>query len=150
MLLSKQIFQTIIQNTPLISIDLIVKNHQGQVLLGKRNNPPAQNFWFVPGGRIRKNETFIDAFKRITLQELGNNFSLSDARFIAPYQHFYADSIFTDRISTHYVVLAYQLIVDDKLLDLPLEQHNQYHWFDINELLLDKQVHQFTKDYFSS
>lgn len=141
-------FCNIIKNTPLISIDLIVKNHQGQVLLGKRNNPPAQHYWFVPGGRIRKNETFIEAFSRLTLQELGQSFSLNNAKFIAPYQHFYTDSVFANNISTHYVVLAYQLTIDADLLALPLEQHNKYHWFDIDELLVDKQVHQFTKDYF--
>ena len=48
------------------------------------------------------------------------------------------------------MVLAYQLTMDKDLLALPLEQHNKYHWFDINELLIDKQVHQFTKDYFLS
>lgn len=148
MLLDKQTFQTIIENAPLISIDLIVKNHQGQVLLGKRNNPPAQHYWFVLGGRIRKNETFIEAFSRLTLQELGQSFSLNNAKFIAPYQHFYTDSVFANNISTHYVVLAYQLTIDADLLALPLEQHNKYHWFDIDELLVDKQVHQFTKDYF--
>ena len=127
---------------------MIVKNHQGQVLLGKRNNPPAQHYWFVPGGRIRKNETFIEAFSRLTLQELGQSFSLNNAKFIAPYQHFYTDSVFANNISTHYVVLSYQLTIDADLLALPLEQHNKYHWFDIDELLVDKQVHQFTKDYF--
>ena len=141
-------FCNIIKNTPLISIDLIVKNHQGHILLGKRNNPPAKNYWFVPGGRIRKNETFTEAFERLTLQELGQGFSLNNAIFIAPYQHFYADSVVATNISTHYVVLAYQLNVDENLLTLPLEQHSKYHWFDIDELLADKQVHQFTKDYF--
>lgn len=39
-------FSNIIQNTPLISIDLIVTNRANQVLLGKRVNEPAKNFWF--------------------------------------------------------------------------------------------------------
>ncbi|STZ07767.1 GDP-mannose mannosyl hydrolase [Moraxella caprae] len=147
MFLNQETFCTIIDNTPLISIDLIVKNHQGQVLLGKRNNPPAKNFWFVVGGRIRKNEKIADAFIRLTHQELGQSFSLNKARFIAPYQHFYDDSILGDDIATHYVVLAYELVVDD-LNDLPIEQHSDYRWFDIDELMIDIEVHQYTKDYF--
>jgi colanic acid biosynthesis protein WcaH len=43
-------FKKIVESTPLISIDLVVRNDQGSVLLGKRTNRPAQNFWFVPGG----------------------------------------------------------------------------------------------------
>lgn len=147
MFLSQETFYAIINNTPLISIDLIVKNTQGQVLLGKRNNPPAQNFWFVVGGRIRKNETITDAFARLTLQELGQSFSLRHAKFIAPYQHFYDDSIFGNNISTHYVVLAYELVVDD-LNNLPIEQHSRYQWFNIDEILNNDRVHQYTKDYF--
>lgn len=147
MFLSQEAFCAIINNAPLISIDLIVKNPQGQVLLGKRNNPPAKNFWFVVGGRIRKNETFHQAFSRLTMQELGQSFSLDQANFITHYQHFYNDSIFGDNISTHYVVLAYELVVDN-LKDLPIEQHSRYQWFDIDELLKNNEVHQYTKDYF--
>lgn len=147
MLLDEQTFQTIIESTPLISIDLIVKNHQGQALLGKRKNPPAKNFWFVVGGRILKNETLAEAFTRLTLQELGKAISLNDANFIAPYQHFYKDSVFNKSVSTHYVVLAYELFCDT-FDDLPLKQHDSYRWFNIDELLNSKQVHQYTKDYF--
>jgi colanic acid biosynthesis protein WcaH len=43
-------FKTVIASTPLISIDLIVRNNQQQILLGKRLNKPAQGYWFVPGG----------------------------------------------------------------------------------------------------
>lgn len=150
MLLEKQIFQNIIDNAPLISIDLIIKNHLGKVLLGKRKNPPAQDYWFVPGGRIRKNETFEQAFTRLTLQELGQSLSLKEAVFLAPYQHFYIDSMFDGQISTHYVVLAYQLTIDGNLLNLPFEQHHCYKWFDVDELLSNQQVHPFTKDYFNN
>lgn len=148
MLLDKQIFQIIIENTPLVSIDLLIQDSKGRVLLGKRKNPPAQNFWFVPGGRIRKNETHTDAFRRLTIQELGREFLLSQAKFVSPYQHFYADSAFDKDISTHYVVLAYQLLVSEDLFNLPLEQHSRYRWFTIDDLLNDEQVHQYTKDYF--
>lgn len=41
---------------PLVSIDLMIKNAQDQMLWGRRNNRPAQVYWFVPSGRICKNE----------------------------------------------------------------------------------------------
>ena len=61
----------IIEFVPLVSIDLILKDRQGQVLLGKRANRPARGYWFVPGGRIRKNEKIADAISRISRSELG-------------------------------------------------------------------------------
>ncbi len=52
--LNDSLFKTIVANTPLISIDLIIQNSQKKILLGKRINRPAQGYWFVPGGRVRK------------------------------------------------------------------------------------------------
>ena len=60
--LDKQTFQTVVAHTPLISLDLIVENVNGQVLLGQRLNKPAQGCWFVPGGRVLKDETMAHAF----------------------------------------------------------------------------------------
>jgi len=39
----------IIEATPLVSIDLVIRNPSNKVLLGKRNNRPAMGYWFVPG-----------------------------------------------------------------------------------------------------
>ena len=64
-------FETVVASTPLISIDLLVQNEHGEYLLGLRNNRPAQGYWFVPGGRVLKNETLDGAFKRLTFEELG-------------------------------------------------------------------------------
>ncbi|MHC5075082.1 MAG: GDP-mannose mannosyl hydrolase, partial [Planctomycetota bacterium] len=45
-------FINVIKLTPLVSIDLLIKNADGKYLLGLRENEPAGNYWFVPGGRI--------------------------------------------------------------------------------------------------
>ena len=47
-MLELETFKTVVASTPLVSIDLIVRNRQGQVLLGLRTNRPAQGGWFVP------------------------------------------------------------------------------------------------------
>ncbi|WP_082016616.1 NUDIX domain-containing protein [Cupriavidus sp. IDO] len=36
-----------------------------------RRNPPAQDSWFVPGGRIRKDEPIAAALRRLLQEELG-------------------------------------------------------------------------------
>ena len=63
--LDTELFKSVVANTPLISVDLIVRNPQGQILLGLRVNRPAQGYWFVPGGRVRKDERLADAFTRL-------------------------------------------------------------------------------------
>lgn len=146
MLLSQEIFASVVKNTPLISIDLIVKNSMGQILLGKRVNEPACGFWFVPGGRIFKDETLDNAFARTVKEELNRVFYRKDALFQGVYEHFYENNFFNNGFTTHYIVLAHRI----ELNDTPLlnNQHSDYRWFEIEDLLVREDVHTYTKDYF--
>ncbi|GAA0856833.1 GDP-mannose mannosyl hydrolase [Aliiglaciecola litoralis] len=147
MYLAENTFKTVIASTPLISIDLVVRNAKQQILLGYRNNRPAQGYWFVPGGRIYKNESMDAAFLRLTEQELGVKVERSHAAFLGPFEHFYEDYVFGAETSTHYVVLGYELILDLDIAHLPQQQHSQYQWFDRQDLLNRKDVHKHSKWY---
>nr|WP_281496481.1 GDP-mannose mannosyl hydrolase [Ferrimonas balearica] len=147
--LSVDTFKMVVSSTPLISIDLIIKDSAGRVLLGKRSNRPAQGDWFVPGGRVLKDELLEAAYHRLLYNELGVS-SAVKAKFIGVYQHFYSDNFSGSDFSTHYVVLAYQLSLDGECLNLPIEQHSEYRWFKKEELLNCEQVHCHTKWYFQS
>lgn len=149
MFLDKETFSTVIENTPLVSIDLVVKNKQGQALLGERLNKPAKGNWFVPGGRILKDESMANAFKRLTSEELGQEFTIDQAELIGPFDHFYNDNVFGNQFSTHYVAIAYVITLDNELETLPLHvQHGRYKWFEIDSLLNSENVHLHTKWYF--
>ncbi|MDN8555940.1 GDP-mannose mannosyl hydrolase [Citrobacter werkmanii] len=141
-------FQEVVAATPLISIDLIVRNSLGQVLLGLRLNRPAQGFWFVPGGRVRKDESLDDAFMRLANEELGITYIRAHATFLGPYEHFYDDNFSGDSFSTHYIVLGYELRCEGLGHKLPVNQHERYRWFDVSELINDPNVHQYSKNYF--
>lgn len=147
MLLAADKFRSIIELTPLVSIDLVVKNAQGKYLLGLRTNRPAKNFWFVPGGRIQKNESLAAAFKRLTKQELGKELSIEHARLLGPFDHFYEDCVFGCETSTHYVAIAYELTVD-QITSLPNQQHSEYYWASIDEIILKNDIHKNVKEYF--
>ena len=143
--LKGDVFKTVIDNTPLVSVDLIVK-HKGKVLLGKRVNKPAQGYWFTLGGRVLKNEPIENAIKRIGKLELGI-IPENNPKFIGVFEHLYDDSIF-DAVSTHYVNLGYEVEVSG-LEDLPTDQHNAYRWFGLEELIQSNEVHKYVKDYFT-
>ena len=145
-MLDDQTFEVVISSTPLISIDLLVKKGN-KILLGKRINKPAQDYLFSTGGRIYKNETINSAMMRIANNELNISLKLTP-RFIGVFEHFYDDSIYQD-VSTHYVNLAYEIEIEETL-NLPTEQHNEYKWLTIDELLKNKQVHKYVKDYFKN
>tara|TARA_B100000953_G_C17775993_1_gene343919 strand:+ start:141 stop:578 length:438 start_codon:yes stop_codon:yes gene_type:complete len=142
--LDDKFFKTVVDSVPLVSIDILIKK-DNKILLGKRVNKPAQGYFFSIGGRINKNETIDNAMKRIALNELNIDLK-STPEFIGVFEHFYDDSIYKD-VSTHYVNLAYEYEVEETP-DLPTEQHSEYQWFAVDELLNSDQVHKYTKDYF--
>lgn len=146
MFLEKKLFSGIVKNTPLISIDLIIENEEGQFLLGKRVNEPAKDFWFVPGGRIYKDETLDNAFNRILEEEIGLDITREQAVFYGLYEHFYENNVFNTKFGTHYIVLAHKTKVS-KMPNVN-SQHSTYQWFVKDELLNKIDVHKYTKDYF--
>ena len=143
-MLDDKIFKIVVDSAPLISIDILIKKGN-KILLGKRINKPAQGYFFSIGGRINKNETIDNAMIRVALNELNIELK-STPKFIGVFEHFYDDSIYKG-VSTHYVNLAYEYEVEE-IPNLPIEQHSEYKWFAIDELLESNQVHKYTKDYF--
>lgn len=141
-------FKSVVKNTPLISIDFIVRNNDGKILLGKRVNKPAKNYLFTLGGRVYKNEKLEDAKKRILKDEFGLDIKDYNPEFIGVYEHFYEDSFVDNNISTHYVNLAYEIQVS-YIQDLPKAQHNNYTWLSLEELINSNEVHNNVKEYFN-
>jgi len=147
--LSHEEFLKVVENTPLVSIDLIVFDPEGRVLVGLRKNRPAQNTWFVPGGKIQKDERIADAIRRISEVELGVEISPDKAHIKGVYEHLYPDNFAeAPGISTHYIVLAYEVHLKSALLAPPPDQHANYKWLTIQEILGDPKVHVNTKAYF--
>lgn len=139
----------VVARTPLVSIDLVVRDTQRRVLVGRRRNEPAAGSWFVPGGAIRKNETLDAAFARITWAELGRSLARRDAQLLGVFEHFYPSNFMrAPGIATHYVVLAHTLSVD-ALPALPPDQHDAYRWMTEVELREHPQVHPYTRAYFA-
>ncbi|MCH9737115.1 MAG: GDP-mannose mannosyl hydrolase [Actinomycetia bacterium] len=143
-------FAQVIRHTPLVSIDLIVRDESDRVLVGLRLNRPARGSWFVPGGRIYKDERMDDAFLRVSHAELGRAIPRRNARLLGMYEHLYDDNALEIQgVSTHYVVIAYQLHVNAASLALPAGQHEQFRWMEPAEILDDAAVHPNTKAYFA-
>ena len=144
-------FDDVVRLTPLVAIDLIVRSADGRVLVGRRSFEPAKGSFFVPGGRITKNETLAAAFRRISLAELGVEKKIAQARFMGVYEHFYTTNNREQAgFGTHYVTLAYEVTSPVREASLPRDQHGEYEWLSEAELLRRPEVHANTKAYFSS
>ncbi|KAB2964119.1 NUDIX domain-containing protein [Zoogloea sp.] len=147
---SRERFVELVRALPLVSVDLVLVRDRREVLLGLRTNRPAQGSWFVPGGRILKDERRADALARVAARELG----IADVHalqpgFLGPFEHFYPDCFAGDNgVSTHYVVLAHRIDVPAGF-EIPGcdEQHEALRWWPIAEAQANDEVHRFTRDY---
>jgi len=149
MFLSSDDFVHVIHCAPLVSIDLVVRDEHQRALVGLRLNRPARGFWFVPGGRIYKDERLDDAFLRISQAELGHTIPREKANLLGVYEHLYDDNTLDiPGVSTHYVVIAHQLHLDAASLALPAGQHERFQWMDVDEIRNSPTVHPNTKAYF--
>lgn len=146
-MLVKNSFFNVVKNTPLVSIDLVVRSPDDRILMGMRVNQPAAGYWFVPGGVIFKNETLEVAFQRISEAELGHNLSIEQGKLLGAFTHLY-DTNFAGKpgVGTHYVVLAYELQLSFELETLPAAQHSNYRWIGREENAAN--LHQNSMVYF--
>lgn len=152
-------FATACSALPLVSVDVYVTRQVGPtctLLLGLRNNRPAQGWWFTPGGRVRKGETVPKALERVACEELGLPAqAIAPASLLGVWDHTYPDSAFNPQASTHYVNLAYALALPDLCINrLPTSgapgalsdaQHSQWRWHLLHEVASATDIHTFVK-----
>lgn len=145
-------FVGLVDAMPLVSVDLLLRDGAGRVLLGRRLNRPAQGFLFVPGGRILKGEPIADALARIVRRELGPQVPVTGWTSGGIYEHFYDDNFAgAPAVSTHYVVLPHALRLASAAPAIECDdQHDQMLWLPVAELLARDDVHPYSKAYFRS
>lgn len=159
--LKSEDFAFVIKSTPLISIDLCIV-HNKKLLIGKRVNSPAKYNYFVPGGRIYKNEKIENAIQRIIKDEIGikkDLYKLDDLEFIGIYEHFYTENFLeTEDFNTHYIVMAYKMnlhnfeMIDNEKI---LSQHSDLKWICVKDHISEKgkhnklRIHKYTENYFN-
>jgi len=146
-MLDAQTFKTVIENAPLVSIDLCLVC-EGQILLGKRTNEPLKGEWFTPGGRIHKNETWQDALLGIIKVELGLcDVSVEDFSLMGVWDHFYNNSALDQNTSTHYVNLPHYAEFQSRPEIILDDQHTEFEWFDLSVVAYDEKFNPYMRNY---
>ena len=139
-------FKTIIENVPLVSIDLCLL-HKDRILLGNRNNNPLKHQWFTPGGRILKNEPWQISLARIAKSELDINIQTERFKSMGIYDHFYSNNATDEKMSTHYVNLPHYAIFNEKPDVKSDNQHNKLEWFFLEEVSENDAFHKYIRIY---
>lgn len=69
--LPQEVFYFVSQLTPMINVDLLIKNKQGHSLLTWREDQFYGPAWHIPGGIIRFKESIEDRIHKVADSELG-------------------------------------------------------------------------------
>lgn len=69
--LGRELFHFVSTLVPIVNVDLLVYNAQGQFLLSWRDDPHAGTGWHIPGGCIRFRESIDRRIKIVAREELG-------------------------------------------------------------------------------
>jgi colanic acid biosynthesis protein WcaH len=154
-MLSPEKYLSVVNSSQIVSVDLLVKNQDGKILLGKRKNSPAKGYYFVPGGRVYKNETIKEGAQRMLIWELGINDTKIKLKPRCVSEHIYDDNFAEAKdkdgklISTHYVCFAFDLDLNSFDPSTFEFQHENSIWLTPEEILSRSDVHEYVKLYYT-
>ena len=113
--LGQELFLTISSLVPIVNVDLLVYNEQGQFLLTKRNDFHCGKGWHVPGGWLRFKETCEERIRKVALNELGIANLIFDNDPIKVFERIHNDKrpISNQNERAHFITLVYKCHVDD-------------------------------------
>lgn len=134
--LGEELFLQISSLVPIVNVDLLVYNVNGQFLLTKRDDPHCGKGWHVPGGCIRFKETCEERIRKVAQKELGiNQLSIEKEPIkvfeIIEHEH---RPIKNQNERAHFITLAYKCFVDESYVinngNLAEEDAGFIKWFD--------------------
>jgi colanic acid biosynthesis protein WcaH len=101
--LPDDLFYYISSATPIINVDLLLKDENGRTLLSWRDEPHSGKGWHIPGGIIRFKETIEERINEVAKIEIGTPVKLFKSEPIA------INEIFNRKqeIRSHFISLLY-------------------------------------------
>jgi colanic acid biosynthesis protein WcaH len=144
-------FRSIVIDTVLVCLELLIESESQEILVGSRGNSPAKGKPFVPGGRIEKGETSREALVRISKEELGIELRGENATLHGIYHHRFADSSFAEPAvdTTEYITIACLFRLSSEESFKPDSQHDRLQFIPIHVVRTHPEIHEFTQSCFA-
>lgn len=119
-------YSEILKIMPIVCVDLIIV-HEGKFLLLLRDNEPAKNQYWFPGGRINKMESIKDATIRKAIEE--TNLVCTFSRIISVEETIFEKNSHM-QTDIHTINICCLLELSTTLNEVQLDNlHIEYKWF---------------------
>lgn len=113
-------YKRIVEYMPILCVDLLVF-FKNELLLLRRKKEPLKGEWWIPGGRVFKNEKLLDAAKRKAFEEIGLNPEI-EPNPIFFYEFFSPKSTFEGvKTGTHTLSMVFKAIIKDENFNIQLD-----------------------------
>ena len=112
MIIPLEHYKEIVEVLPILCVDVIIKNHNGEYLLIKRANEPLKGQWWVIGGRVLKGESLEQAAKRKVKEEVG--LEIDNVQSIGYYEDSLETNPFGSAIPLHSISIVFSTIIEDE------------------------------------
>lgn len=109
--IEEPLYKTIIENIPILCVDIVVK-YKDQFVLVKRNTEPMKDVFWPIGGRVYKNESAISAAKRKLLEE-ANIQNYNYLHSIGFYENVFLNNAFSLNTLYHTLSIVFECTIDD-------------------------------------
>ncbi|KAB2948045.1 MAG: NUDIX domain-containing protein [Candidatus Methanoperedens sp.] len=133
-------YKKILENMPICCVDVVIC-HCNKILLVYRNNEPAKNEWWFPGGRVYKNERLEEAAVRKTSEEVGIKVQI--IKMIGIYETMFDKGPFDDLKSGVHTINIY-FLVKPTLENFKIkidDTSSDYRWID----KIEENLHPYVK-----
>ena len=138
-------YSRILEYVPLACVDVVIVKNKKVLLIQRNASGSFKNQWWLPGGRIHKNESLKDAVHRKVFEETGLRVTIKHQ--LGSYEAFDKKTSQegvksgTHTIATVFIV---ELVGSDEIkLD---KSHNGYKWVEVIENTLHPYIRQILKD----
>lgn len=121
-LIPKKQYTQILENLPILCVDIIVQNTKGEYLLVKRANEPKKGRWWVIGGRVFKGESLEKAVVRKAREETGKR--IRDIRPIGYFELIDGVNPFGLSFKYHTVSVVFAAVIIDDIEPIKLDNQS--------------------------
>lgn len=138
-------YKNVVDKIPICCVDLIVL-YKKKVLLLYRNNEPAKDQWWVPGGRVYKNEKLEEAVIRKSYEEIGVNVKI--VKKLGAFESMFEKGPFEDlKNGMHTINVVFVVVpVNDNFQIKIDETSSNYKWIDKVEKSLDHYIKEILQE----